>query len=99
MKRYRMWIGGEWVDAHGGAIRKLVNPATAEALMDVPEAGAADVRKALAAARKALDEGSWSRAGGKKRARILLKIADLVRKSAPELSRLDSENMGKPLAE
>src|SRR2546426_391381 len=49
MKRYRMWIGGEWVEAQGGAVRKLVNPATGEPLVDIPEAAPADVRRGGAA--------------------------------------------------
>ena len=46
MKLVRMWIGGAPADAQGGAVRKLVNPATGEPLVNVPEATAADARKA-----------------------------------------------------
>src|SRR5262245_35862370 len=99
MKQARMWIGGTRSDAHGGAVRKLVNPATGEASVYVPEAGAADVRAAAAAARKAFDDGPWQRSAPAARARALGRIADLVRRAAPSLAALDSATMGKPLTE
>jgi len=51
MKQVRMWIGGTRSDAHGGGVRKLVNPATGEPSIYVPEAGPPDVRSAAQAAR------------------------------------------------
>lgn len=94
-----MWIGGTRGDAHGGAVRKLVNPATGEPTVYVPEAGHTDVRAAALAARKAFDDGPWPRTPPSARARVLGRIADLVRRGATALASLDSATMGKPLAE
>jgi len=99
MKQARMWIGGMRSDAHGGGVRKLVNPATGEPSIYVPEAGAADVRSAAQAARKAFDDGPWPRTTPAVRARVLGRIADLVRRAAASLASLDPATMGKPLAE
>jgi acyl-CoA reductase-like NAD-dependent aldehyde dehydrogenase len=99
MKQVRMWIGGTRSDAHGRAVRKLVNPATGEPSVYVPEGGAADVKAASLAARKAFDEGAWPRMAASARARVLVRIADLVRRSASALASLDSATMGKPLGQ
>lgn len=94
-----MWIGGTRSDAQGGAVRKLLSPATGDPSVYVPEAGAADARRAVAAARKAFDEGSWPRTPVGERARVLGRIADLVRRAAESLAGLDSASMGKPITE
>ena len=97
MKQVRMWIGGARSDAHGRAVRKLVNPATGEPSVYVPEGSAADVRAAAQAARTAFDDGDWAGAPPTTRARVLQRLAELVRRSAASLAALDSETMGKPI--
>ena len=99
MKQVRMWIGGTRSGAQGGDVRKLVNPATGEPSVYVPEAGPKDVRAAVSAARKAFDDGPWPRMAASERARVLGRIADLVRRGALALASLDCATMGKPLAE
>src|SRR5439155_18172022 len=90
MKLVRMWIGGAYTDAQGGAVRKLVNPATGEPLANVPEADGADAKRAVAAARRSFDEGSWARAPRAHRSAVLNKLAGLLRRHAADLGRLDS---------
>src|SRR5512132_1617266 len=51
-KTYQMYIGGEWADATDGQTRKIVSPANGDVIAEVPEASAADVDRAVAAARK-----------------------------------------------
>ena len=58
-KTYKMYIGGEWADATDGQTRKIVSPANGDVIAEVPEASAADVDRAVAAARKTYDE-TWS---------------------------------------
>lgn len=99
MKRYKMWIGGEWVETQGGATRRLVDPSNGEAFAVVPAAGAGDARKAIREARAAFDGGPWRSMAEADRARILLAAAQLVRASADSLARLEALNCGKPLAE
>src|SRR6185436_19414405 len=53
---YQMLIGGEWTDASDGNTREILSPATGDAIAEVPEGTAADVDRAVAAARKAYDE-------------------------------------------
>jgi len=59
MESYKMWIEGKWVDADSGKTFLTHNPATGEVVAEVPLAGASDVDKAVAAARKAFP--AWSR--------------------------------------
>ncbi|HET8525539.1 MAG TPA: aminobutyraldehyde dehydrogenase [Actinomycetota bacterium] len=94
---YRMFIGGEWTDASDGNTREIVSPATGDAIAEVPEGTAADVDRAVAAAKKAYDE-TWSDATPGERMRALLKMADIVEEHGDEIGRLESENVGKVLA-
>ena len=96
-KTYKMYIGGEWADATDGQTRKIVSPANGDVIAEVPEASAADVDRAVAAARKTYDE-TWSDATPGERSRALLRMADLVEEHGDELGRLESENVGKVLA-
>ena len=97
VKTYKMFIGGEWVDASDGNTRKIESPATGDVIAEVPEASAGDVDKAVRAARTAFDE-TWSDATPGERSRALLKMADLVEEHGDEIGRLESENVGKVLA-
>ena len=94
---YKMFIGGEWTDASDGNTREIVSPATGDPIAEVPEGTAADVDRAVAAAKKAYDE-TWSDATPGERMRALLKMADLVEEHGDEIGRLESENVGKVLA-
>jgi betaine-aldehyde dehydrogenase len=94
---YKMLIGGEWTNASDGNTREILSPATGDAIAEVPEGTAADVDRAVAAARKAYDE-TWSDATPGERMRALLKMADIVEEHGDEIGRLESENVGKVLA-
>ena len=94
---YKMLIGGEWTDASDGNTREILSPATGDAIAEVPEGTAADVDRAVAAAKKAYDE-TWSDATPGERMRALLKMADIVEEHGDEIGRLESENVGKVLA-
>jgi 1-pyrroline dehydrogenase len=94
---YKMFIGGEWVDASDGNSRRIESPATGDVIAEVPEATAEDVDKAVRAAKTAFDE-TWSDATPGERSRALLKMADLVEEHGDEIGRLESENVGKVLA-
>jgi malonate-semialdehyde dehydrogenase (acetylating) / methylmalonate-semialdehyde dehydrogenase len=91
------WIAGR--RDHGSSDRAgtIYNPATGEATAEVPFAGAADVDRAVAAARHAFD--GWSRTGLNKRATILFGFRELVRQHADELARLIVREHGKVLAD
>jgi 1-pyrroline dehydrogenase len=97
LKRHQMFIGGRWVDSTGGEVQEVKNPATGEPIATVPKGTAEDVDRAVAAARKAYDE-VWFDSTPRERSEHLLKLADTIEAHGEELARIESENVGKPLA-
>ena len=91
------FIGGEWVASANAATLPIVNPATAESIGTLTLGNAADVERAVRAARNAF--ASWSKTSGKERASYLRAIAQQIRDQAESLARLSSLNNGKPLGE
>jgi len=92
---YKNLVGGESVDSVSGETMEVLNPATGEAVAEVPRGTADDVGKAVEAAKKALPE--WLETTPGERAEALLKLADLLDEHADELAQLESTNVGKPL--
>jgi betaine-aldehyde dehydrogenase len=99
VKTYEMLINGKFVKAKNGGVREITDPANGEILGVVPEAGRADVKLAILAAREAFDNGPWRKTTAQDRGKLLFKIGDLIRANAKELAELEVRNMGKPLAE
>jgi 1-pyrroline dehydrogenase len=97
LRRHELFIGGEWTPSNGGDTQEIVNPATGKVIAHVPKGTAEDVNRAVAAARKAFDEG-WSDTTPRERSEAMLKLADSIESHADELAHLESENVGKPLA-
>ncbi len=97
--RTRLWIGSEWVDAEDGGRFATVNPATDEVIAEVAEGRAADVDRAVNAARAAFADSKWRRMNPHKRSRLLWKLADLVEANADELGLLETQDNGKPYFE
>lgn len=93
----QLLIGGEWVAAADGATFATLNPATGAALVDVALAGAADVDRAVTAARAAFEGQAWAGLTGAERGNLLWKVADLLEKYADELAELETLDNGKPL--
>jgi 1-pyrroline dehydrogenase len=96
VSKHQNLIGGEWVDSAGGETMEVVNPATGEVIAEVPAATAADVDRAVQAAKKALVE--WRETTPGERSELLLKLADAIDEHADELAELESRNVGKPLS-
>ncbi|CAL9675279.1 Putative aldehyde dehydrogenase AldA [Actinosynnema sp. ALI-1.44] len=94
---YRMFVDGQFVEG-GGEPLKTVNPGTEEVLAEVSTASAADVDKAVKAARRAYDR-VWGRMPGAERAKYIFRIARLVQERARELAVLESLDNGKPIKE
>lgn len=97
-KPKQLLIDGQHVPALSGRTFQTINPANGEVLADVAEADAADVDRAVAAARRAFDEGPWRRFKPFDRQAALLKLADLVEANIDELTLLDTLDMGAPVA-
>lgn len=91
----RAFIDGAFTDALSGKTFDSINPATGAVLAQVAECDAADVDRAVSAARRAFDDGRWSRRPPAERKAVLLKLADLIRENLHELALLDSLDMGK----
>jgi aldehyde dehydrogenase (NAD+) len=94
----QLLIGGEKVDAADGATFETIDPATANVITTVAQAGPADVDRAVAAARAAFEEGSdWRKMTPGDRGRAMTRLAGLVEEHADELAELESLDNGKPL--
>src|ERR1700732_4234327 len=94
----RLLIDGKLVEAASGKTFPVYNPATGAMLMQVAEADSADVDRAVKAARKAFDDGPWSRVSPSERGKLLWKLADLLEKNSEEFAEIESIDNGKPVA-
>jgi phenylacetaldehyde dehydrogenase len=95
---HRMFIDGKFVNAASGKTFPVYNPATGEVMAHVPEAESEDVDRAVRAARRAFDEGPWSKMSPSNRGRLLTKLADLLEQNLDEFAELESMDNGKPLS-
>ena len=91
--------GASWSYLAVTATRDVLDPATGEIIARVPDATAADVDRAVSAARLAFDSGDWKRATPQERGQALFKLAALVRARSKELAELETRNSGKPITE
>jgi aldehyde dehydrogenase (NAD+) len=96
-RHVRMIIDGEEVDASGGETFAALNPATGETLANVAQGAGRDVDRAVSAARRAF-EGPWRRTTPVDRQRMLQHLGELVATHVEELAKLDSMNVGLPIA-
>ncbi|MEQ8769813.1 MAG: aldehyde dehydrogenase family protein [Phycisphaerales bacterium] len=94
---YGLYIGGRFLDAEGGKRFATTNPATGETICEVAEASAADVDRAVAAAREALP--AWRALPGLERGKYLYRIARRLQERAREIAVLETIDGGKPIRE
>ena len=95
--RQANYIDGKWVQADSGRTLVVKNPATGEAIGEVPALGAAETRRAIEAANRA--QGAWRAMLAKDRAAILRKVNDLMLANADDLAVIMTAEQGKPLTE
>ena len=95
----RLLINSQWVE--GSKTFDTTNPATGEVLTQVAEASAADVDRAVAAARQAFEDrsGAWRKLSASERGRLIWRLADLAEKNIEELAELETLDNGKPIFE
>jgi aldehyde dehydrogenase (NAD+) len=84
----QMFIDGKWTPAASGKTYDVPNPATESTIGSAPDAGVEDVQRAIAAARKAFDEGPWPRSTRQERHRALMRIADALERRKEEMRQL-----------
>ncbi len=90
----KMLVGADWVDAADGTRLEVRNPATGEVFAHVPAGAAADIDRAVRAARAAF-EGPWAATSPAQRERLLLALADKVEANAQQLAEIESIDNGK----
>ena len=95
--RQANYIDGKWVEAASGRTIVVKNPATGEAVGEVPAMGAAETRRAIEAAARAFP--AWRAKLAKERAAILRKLFDLMLANTEDLAQIMTAEQGKPLAE
>jgi aldehyde dehydrogenase (NAD+) len=93
----RLWIGGEWEKPSSGATLDVISPFTEQVVGRVPEAKNADVDKAVAAARKAFDEGPWPRLSASERADVMGKLQGALQSRSQDLATTITAEMGSPI--
>ncbi len=94
-----MYIDGQWTPAQSGATRSILNPANGQVIAEVAEGDREDARLAIAAARKAFDEGPWPHMPASQRGEMVYKLGLLIEENAEELARLESLDTGKTVEE
>ncbi|MAY71955.1 MAG: aldehyde dehydrogenase [Halomonas sp.] len=91
----RMFINGRWVDASGGEVIDVIDPANGEPLAQVPKGSGEDIDQAVAAAAQAFR--SWRKVRPSRREMLLLALADALEARADELALLETLDNGKPI--
>jgi aminomuconate-semialdehyde/2-hydroxymuconate-6-semialdehyde dehydrogenase len=92
-------VGDAWIPSADGATFESRDPHDGSLLAEVAAGGAPEADRALAAARRAFDEGPWPRMTAEERRALLHRFADLVDRDAEKLALLDTRDMGKPIRE
>ncbi|HEX2032302.1 MAG TPA: aldehyde dehydrogenase family protein [Actinomycetota bacterium] len=95
MREYQIFIDGGFVDAASGETVESRDPSTGEVVARVATAGPEDVDRAIAAARRAFDEGPWPQMRPEERTRIMLDVYDRLADAAAEIGELESADAGQ----
>ncbi|GHC67658.1 aldehyde dehydrogenase family protein [Limoniibacter endophyticus] len=94
---FNQLIDGRSVEALSGKRIDVLCPSDGKVFASIPQAGAADVDLAVKAARKAFEDGPWSRMPAVERGRALTRLSFLIEGAGEELAALESRDTGKPL--
>ncbi|MFP6556735.1 aldehyde dehydrogenase [Paraburkholderia sp. B3] len=99
LQQYRMYIGGEWVDAADGATFETIDPYTQKPWAVLPRAGKLDAARAVDAASRAFEGGAWAKLKASARGLLLHRLADLIARDAERLARVEVRDNGKLINE
>src|SRR6202050_2646545 len=94
----KLLINNRWIASESGKTFATINPSTGEEICQVAEADAADVDKAVAAARAAFERGPWRKTPASERGRPIHRLPRLIEANADELAALESLDNGKPVS-
>ncbi|HME40650.1 MAG TPA: aldehyde dehydrogenase family protein [Steroidobacteraceae bacterium] len=92
-----LFINNEWVSSTHGATLAVEDPSVGREISRIVDASAADVDRAVGAARAAFDDGRWSNLPPNRRERIINRLADLIEAHAAEFAELEAIDNGKPV--
>ena len=95
----RHLINGAWVDSASGETFERRSPSHGHIVSRSALGQEAEAEAAIAAARAAFDSGIWSRASGKERATVLLKVADLIEQNVDRIALIETLESGKPISQ
>ncbi|HJR24485.1 MAG TPA: aldehyde dehydrogenase [Acidimicrobiales bacterium] len=93
----KLFIGGEWVDPAGSDVIEVISPHTEEVVGRVPEGTAADIDRAVAAARTAFDEGEWPRLSPEERIAAVQRFSDVYAARMMDMAQIITTEMGSPI--
>src|SRR5581483_566473 len=91
----KLYVGGQWVSPAGPGVIEVRSPHDLRPVGTCPEASPADVDAAVAAARRAFDEGPWPHTPPAERAKVLTRVSQLVLERSTELTELISAELGQ----
>ncbi|UOQ44288.1 aldehyde dehydrogenase [Halobacillus salinarum] len=95
LKKYQMYIDGEFVDSSSTEVNQVINPATEEVISEIPKGSLEDVKKAIDSAEEA--QKKWAKLPAVERAGYLKKISSEIRNNVSDLAETISEEMGKTI--
>jgi len=95
----KLFIDGKWVEPRSNKKFNTINPATEEVITQIALAEEADVDHAVQSARKAFEDGAWSKLSATDRGKLLHKIADAILSHVDEFAYLETIDIGKPISE
>jgi aldehyde dehydrogenase (NAD+) len=94
MREFKLFIGGEFVDADDGATFETTNPSTGEVVARVAKGGPQDMDRAVAAARTAFDESQWPGIKPSERTDVMLRAFEKIKDRESEIAQLEAEDAG-----
>ncbi|OCA87204.1 aldehyde dehydrogenase family protein [Pseudobacillus wudalianchiensis] len=95
----KLYIDGKFVASASSKTFQTINPATEEILATIYEAEETDIDLAVRAAKRAFEQGPWSKMSGAEKAKLIFKLTDLIEEHQEELAQLDTLDNGKPISE
>lgn len=99
VERYRLWIGGEWVDSASGQWIDSVEPYSGQVWAQIPRGNAADAARAVEAAHQAFRSSAWTGLTATQRGALLRRLGDLIEANADRLAAIEQRDNGKLMAE
>ena len=97
IETYSNFIDGAWRESDGTV--DVVSPSDGEVFARIARGGADDVDQAVAAARRAFEEGDWGHLTAVERGRMLMRLGELITENADELAALEARDTGKPMSQ